>query len=172
MSMTQVAFLSKANLPTKTEIEEMINALGYDFEILVDVEDITELKEFSCSINGKETFFEIYFDKTTDIINDYDWIKPDITNQDLAISFVWGADFAAGACIGLISIALIDKSQAFIYYLDDEMKYSREMLLEDIPQFLNELENQNTGTSVDQKQKANLGVSKRSFWDKLKGVFN
>ena len=98
-----------------------------------DSENITELNGLSCSINGHETFFETYFDQPTEITNDCDWIKLDLTNQDSAISFVWGADFAAGACIGLISIALIDKGQALIYYLDDEMKYSRNCLLLTLP---------------------------------------
>lgn len=52
------------------------------------------------------------------------------------------ADFASGTCIGLISIALTDKSEALIYYLDDKMKYSREMLIAAPPQFLNKLEKQ------------------------------
>lgn len=45
MSMTQVAFLRKADMPTKKE--------------------------------------------------DCDWIKPNLTDQDVAISFIWEADFAA-----------------------------------------------------------------------------
>ena len=56
------------------------------------------------------------------------------------ISFIWGADFAAVASIGLISVALIDKSNALIYYLNDEIVYSREMLLNDTPEFLKKLE--------------------------------
>ena len=146
MSMTQVAFLRKAHIPTKTQIEETIQGLGYDFKILGDSENITELHGLSCSINGHETFFETYFDQPTEITNDWNWIKPDLTNQDSAISFVWGVDFAAGACIGLISIALIDTGQALIYYLDDEMKYSREMLVADTPQFMSEIEKQKKNT--------------------------
>ena len=92
----------------------------------------------------------------------------------MAISFVWGADFAAGACIGLISIALIDSGQALIYYLDDEMKYSREMLIADTPQFLNELEKEkeNRATSLnEQKPTKNGETYEKSFWDKLKDLF-
>ena len=38
MSMTQVAFLRKADLPTKAEIENIIDGLGYNFKILDDFE--------------------------------------------------------------------------------------------------------------------------------------
>ncbi|CAN0181939.1 unnamed protein product [Chrysoparadoxa australica] len=174
MSMTQVAFLRKADIPTKTQIDETIQGLGYDFKILDDSENITELDGLSCSINGYETFFETYFDQPTEITNDCDWIKHDLTNQDIAVSFVWGADFAVGACIGLISIALIDKGQAIVYYLDDEMKYTREMLVADIPQFLNELEKQEkkrAPSPTEQKPTKNVETEKSCFWDKLKHLF-
>ncbi|WP_462248966.1 hypothetical protein [Ekhidna sp.] len=172
--MTQVAFLRKADIPTKTEIEGIIKGLGYDFEILEDSENIVELNGISCSINGHETYFEIYFDQPTEITNDCDWIIPDLTNQDTAISFVWGADFAAGACIGLISIALIDKGQALVYYLDDEMKYSREMLVADTPQFLTELDKQKKNNAPNPSVKktiTNGNSENKSFWDKLKDLF-
>ena len=107
-----------------------------------------------------------------------DWIKPDITDQDTAILFVWGADFAAGACIGLISLALMDQSNALIYYMDDQLKYSREMLLADTPLFLAELEkkgkrtqqtppppSQNSTPEVKRKKK-------KGFWDWLNGLFD
>jgi hypothetical protein len=174
MSMTQVAFLRKADIPTKTQIEETIQGLGYDFKILYDPENITELDGLSCSINGHETFFETYFDKPEEITKDCDWIKPDLTNQDTAISFIWGADFAAGACIGLISIALIDNGQALVYYLDDEMKYTREMLVADTPQFLNELEKQKKPSApspTEQRPLKNMVTTKKGFWDKLKDLF-
>jgi len=142
MSMTQVAFLRKADIPTKSEIEEAIRALGYDFKILDDFDTFYGQDGLSCSINGHETYFETYFGQSTEITTDNEWIKQDLSGQDTVISFVWGANFAAGACIGLISIALIDRSQALIYYLDDELKYSREMLIDDTPEFLNELDKQ------------------------------
>jgi len=171
--MTQVAFLRKADIPTKTDIEGIIQGLGYDFKILNDSENIVGLDGLTCSINGQQTFFETYYDQPTEITNNCDWIKPDLTNQDTAISFVWGADFASGACIGLISIALIDNSQALIYYLDDEMKYSREMLIADTLQFWNEIEKQKKNTLQPPKQKTitNKKTENHSFWDRLKNLF-
>ncbi|MEL6695368.1 MAG: hypothetical protein AAFP89_03965 [Bacteroidota bacterium] len=138
--MTQIAFLNEISIPQKVEIENHIQELGYDFKFLENFSNLLNHDGLSCSINGHKTFFEIYIDQTDEIISEEEWIKSDITNQDVAISFVWGADLAAGACIGLISIGLIDKCEALVYYLDDEMKYTREMLLADTSQFLNELQ--------------------------------
>lgn len=152
MSMTQVAFLKKADIPTKAEIEKNIRESGYDFEILDDFDNFYDIDDLECLINGHKTFFEICFDDPIEITNDSQWIKTDLTDQDTAISFIWGADFGAGACIGLISIALIDKSNALIYYLDDEIKYSREMLIDDTPQFLAELEKEDKLSAKSKNQ--------------------
>jgi hypothetical protein len=141
MSMTQIAFLRKADIPTNGQIQDYIQKLGYDFKILSELEKQIDQDGLECSINGHQTYFETYIDVAEDLIadNEADWIKQDITDQDTAISFVWGADFAAGACIGLISVAFIAQSNALIYYMDDEIKYTRDMLLADTPQFLEEL---------------------------------
>lgn len=172
MSMTQVAFLKKADIPTKTEIEKNIRDRGYEFEILDDFENFHGINGIECLINGHKTFFEIYFNEPSEITNECEWIKADLTDQDTAISFIWGADFGAGACIGLISIVLIDKSNALSYYLDDEMKYSQEMLIDDTPKFLAELEKQNKieqqNISETKTEKPN---KKGGFWALIKKLF-
>ena len=174
--MTQIAFLRKADIPTNRQIQEAIQKLGYDFKIFGDLEKKIGQDGLECSINGHQTFFESYVDIADNVITEAeaDWIKPDLTNQDTAISFVWGADFVAGACIGLISIALSDLSNAIIYYMDDQMKYTREMLIADTPQFLEEV-NKQTNRNVKQQEvvKTNKtnSQSNNTFWDRLKNLF-
>lgn len=176
MSMTQIAFLRKADIPTNGQIQDTIQKLGYDFKILSGLEKQIDQNGLECSINGHQTYFETYVDNADNAINDSeaDWVKPDITNQDTAISFVWGADFAAGACIGLISLALTDLSNTLVYYMDDQMKYTREMLLSDTPQFLTELEKQ-TNKKVNRQEivKPNQTDTKanNTMWDRLKNLF-
>lgn len=174
MSMTQTAFLRKADIPTNGQIQETIQKLGYDFKILSGLEKQIDKDGLECSINGHHTYFETDVDLADTVLSDHeaDWIKPDITNQDAAISFVWGADFAASACIGLISLALIDHSNSLIYYMDDQMNYSREMLLTDTPQFLAELQKQsNENHQEPAKSKLTNTVTKDSFWNRLKNRF-
>ena len=139
--MTQIAFLRKADMPTNRQIQDTIQKLGYDFKILSELEKQIDDDGLECSINGHQAYFETYVDSANNAIaeNDADWIKPDLSNQDTAVSFVWGADFAAGACIGLISVGLIDHCKALVYYMDDQMKYTKEALLADTPQYLTEL---------------------------------
>lgn len=173
MSMTQIAFLRKAELPTNKQIQDFIQNLGYDFSILEDHENQISDDGLSCTIKGFETYLEVYLEESTDLTNQNDWIQDDLTNQDTAISFIWGADFAAGACVGLISIALIDLANALVYYIDDQMRYTREMLLADMPQYLEELKNQgntnhNTKRPVDIELKTQLKIG---FWARLISKF-
>jgi len=176
MSMTQIAFLRKVDIPTNGQIQDSIQRLGYDFKILDGLEKQIDQDGLECSINGHETYFETYVDLANSAISDHeaDWIKPDITNQDVAISFVWAADFAAGACIGLISLALIDHGNAVIYYMDDKMIYTREMLVADTPQFLAELQKQSSRTASHQEsvrpKQTNTQI-KNTFWNRLKNIF-
>jgi len=176
MSMTQIAFLRKADLPTNKQIQDTIQKLGYDFQVLSELEKQIDQDGLDCSINGHPTYFETYVDVANNAIseNEADWINPDITNQDTAISFVWDADFAAGACIGLISIALTELSDALVYYMDDQMKYTREMLFADTPQFLDQLKKQNN-KNIQQQGSATPGKTnikaKETFWDNLKNKF-
>ena len=176
MSMTQIAFLSKADLPTNGQIQETIRKLGYDFKISGGHEKQIDQDGLDCSINGHQSYFETYVDTADNVIadNEADWVKPDMTDQDTAISFVWGADFAAGACIGLISLALTDLSNALVYYMDDQMKYTREMLLADTPQFLEELNKQSSRNVSHQesvKPKQTNTQTKNTLWDRLKNIF-
>ncbi|OAQ40013.1 hypothetical protein A5893_17420 [Pedobacter psychrophilus] len=174
--MTQIAFLRKADQPTNGQIQDIIQKLGYDFKILSGLEKQIDQDGLECSINGHQTYFETYIEIADDAImdNEADWIKPDITNQDTAISFVWGADFVAGACIGLISIALIDQSGALVYYMDDQMKYTRELLLEETPQYLAELDKQDSKNEIHQEPinpKPTNMQTKNTFLQRLKNIF-
>lgn len=176
MAMTQIAFLSKADLPTNGQMQLTIQDLGYDFKIRGNQQAQIDQKGLECSISGHQTFFETYLDDANDVVinEGAGWIKQDLTNQDTAITFVWGADFAAGGCIGLISIALIDLSDALIYYVDDQMKYTREMLIADIPQYLEELNKQPTKSigvqNIDKSMQSN-SQTKSTFLNQLKNLF-
>ena len=167
--MTQVAIFNKAKLPKLKKLERDIQSIGYDFKVSDSTETILTQDGIECLINGQKTFFETYVDEPKNLIKESGFIEPDYENEDTVLSFVWGANFAAGACIGLISLALIDNCNAKIYYLDDEIKYTREMLMADTPQFLDELKKQTkTKSGSETKNAESKAESKKGFWSKLK----
>lgn len=139
MSMTQMALLQKADMPTNGQIQDFIQKLGYDFEILNELEKQIDRFGLECIINGNQTFIETYVDNPENAIDEDDWDNIGITNQDTAVLFTWSSDFAAAACIGLITTALVDLSNALIYSADDQVISTREMIIDDTNQFIAEL---------------------------------
>ncbi|WP_179020371.1 hypothetical protein [Winogradskyella forsetii] len=133
--MTLINFVQKDNLPTKIELENKIKELGYEFRFLTEFEqfeNLNQIDSIDCVLNGNETFIEIYLNPANEILSDFPHLKKDLTEKDFAISFTFGADELVSACINLISIGLIDLSQAVVLYADDEIFYSREMFIQDI----------------------------------------
>ena len=84
MSMTQIAFIRKADQPTNGQIQDTIQKLGYDFKILSELEKQVDRDGLECSINGHQAYFGTYVDTTDNVIADHkaDWIKSHITTQD------------------------------------------------------------------------------------------
>jgi len=152
MSMTQIAFVNKTAIPELEKVERDIQRLGYNFEIKNKEDGLISRNGLECLINGHNTHFETYIEQPSEITNKLDFINSDITNEDVAIIFVREADFAAGACAGLISIALIDNCDAKIHYLEDEMKYTREMLISNTSRFVNELANIESRKNIDEQR--------------------
>ena len=68
-------------------------------------------------------------------------------------------------------MALIDRCNALIYYLDDEMVYSREMLLSDTPEFIKELEKQKKFAEQNRNRDPKIVPKKKGFWDGIKKLF-
>ncbi len=134
-----INFVQKDKLPTKIELENKIKELGYDFKFLTDFEEFDNLNQIDsidCVLNGNQTFVEIYINPATEILFDFPNLIKDLTDKDFGISFTFGADELVSACINIISIGLIDLSQSYVLYADEEIFYSRKMLIQDIENFL------------------------------------
>lgn len=145
MSMTMTAFIDKAKIPTKLELETQIKTLGYNFKFN---ENFNFFNEFGgdCELDEQKTFFEVYFIKKNEVLNDMPSLDKDLDNYDSAFSFIWGADSIAGACISIISVALMDLCNSKVVFEDFEVWYDREKLLEEIPMFLDDNNHNNVET--------------------------
>lgn len=143
MSITLINFVQKNKLPTKIELENTIKVLGYDFKFLTDFKKFDELNKIDaidCELNGNQTFVEIYLNPTVEIRSDFSSLKKDLSNKDFCISFSFGSNELVSTCINIISIGLIDLSQSIVLYADDEIFYTRDMLIKDIEDSLQYIE--------------------------------
>lgn len=126
MSMTQITFLKKADIPSPKEIQTRIQEHGYSFEFHTTAKKLYDLDGIYCTVNGRKTFIAIHTNIPEDITKDCAWIKPDLTDQDIAISFTTVNDSIANTCLGLISTTIIDRSNALVYYRDAEISYNNQ----------------------------------------------
>ena len=170
MSMTLINFVQKDNLPTKIELENKIKELGYEFRFLTEFEqfeNLNQIDSIDCELNGNETFVEIYLNPANEILSDFPHLKKDLKDKDFAISFTFGSDELVSACINIISVGLIDLSQSIVLYADDEIFYSREMLIQDISYIF---ENKEDETYSIQKEtiKENLKDDQKNKKEKRK----
>lgn len=160
MSMTMIAFYSKEKKLTKLELESRIVSLGYDFKFLEEFDNLESI-DGACELNGIKTFFETDSQEKKEILNDYPFLDKNLSELDSGISFVWGADFMAGACIDIISLALMEHYDAKIVYVDDEIWYTNEMLVSEIQDFIQESKKQPSQKS--KTKKAPKTIKKRNL---------
>ena len=136
MSMTITAFLQEARIPTKTQLEAEIEKLGYNFKF---IEDFDKLDQFSgvCELDGIKTFVELFGEEKEVILQDFQLTNEYLIDYDYALSFIEGSDYIQGACVGIILIVLIDICDSKVIYQDDQIWYTREMLIDMIPRYIN-----------------------------------
>lgn len=125
----QAALVREADIPTIDEIATHIQSLGYDFEVLQEFLNSKTSTSYSFLLNGRFAFIEVRSCHPTVLYDEYEWIKDDVTDQDLILSMTHSGMDKDLATVNLISIALIDKSQAFIYFLGNNTIHTRESLL-------------------------------------------
>lgn len=145
MSMTLINFVKKNKLQTKIALENKIKELGYDFKFLTDfkkLENLNQIDSIYCELNGNATFIEIYLYPKKEIIFNFPDLKKQFSDKNFGISFTLDSNELVSACINLISIGLIDLSESIVFYVDDEIIYSREMLIQDTSKSLDYIENE------------------------------
>jgi len=128
----QVALVRETDIPTIDEIATHIQTLGYDFEVLQEFANSETSISYSFLLNGRSAFVEVGSCQPEALYDEYEWIKEDVTDQDFILSMIHSGIDEDVACVNLISIALIDKSQAFIYFLGNQTIHTRGTLLAEI----------------------------------------
>ena len=155
--MTMTVFIKKTEIPSKIELETQIEKLGFKLKFPENFDCFDEF-DGDCLLDGKKTFFEVYFQTKREILDKFPHLNKDLAEYDSGFSFLWGADFIAGTCISIISLALIELSNSKVVYVDDEIWYDKQMLIDEIPSFLEEdnkrVEAENENKRIDNKKKS------------------
>ena len=129
MSQLQTAYLKRTVVPDLITLQSAIDALGFKLKIDSFYVPFQAKGFLPCKLNGKDSGFEIYFESTANVVNDFPHLAKEIADRDAAISFRWGGDMSECACVLIVSAALAKSFDAIIHYQDDDILYKTDQLI-------------------------------------------
>jgi hypothetical protein len=113
MANEQYAFLKSTNVPTRDGLQQAINRAGFGLTLDATYQPRTNVGFVPCTLNGKETGVEMYFDDSKELLDSFREIAED---RDCCISFRWGGDMRECACAMVVSYVLADSFDVVISY--------------------------------------------------------
>ncbi len=131
MSLQQTAYVERASVPERAELQAAVDALGFDCKLDLSYMPFKSEGFLPCVLNGKDSGFEIYFESTAEVLQNYPDLTETIGSRDAAITFRWGGDMAECACVLIVSAALAKTFDAVVHYQDDNMLSSAGQLVEE-----------------------------------------
>lgn len=129
MSLEQTAFVTRANVPNREELQAAVDSLGFDCKVDASYVPFSSSGFLPCVLAGKESGFEIYFESAADVLALFPHLTESVDVRDVAITFRWGGDMAECACVLIVSAALATSFGAIVHYQDDDMLFSCEQLV-------------------------------------------
>ena len=101
--LEQHAFLRKGSVPSGADWQAAIDRLGLAFQLDPTLTPFEDSGFLPCSLAGKETGFEIYYEPAESLLASYPQLREGIGDRDYAISFRWGGDMAECASVLIAS---------------------------------------------------------------------
>jgi len=139
MSLQQHAFMRKVRVPTRDQWQAAIDALGHDFELDPELKPNEDSGFLPCKLKGSASGFEIYYEPADEYLQAYPDLPSRIGARDWCITYRWGGDMSECASVLIASAALIDSSDAVIYYPDDDLLYDKQGLISEIEACMKEI---------------------------------
>jgi hypothetical protein len=159
MSLHQTAFLEKSRVPDRARLEEVVRGIGFDLSIDECYQPFESSGFLPCTLKGKASGFEIYFDSTEDVVQSFPHLKEEVGNRDCSITFRWGSDMSECACVLIVSAALAKSFGAVVHYQDDDLLYSAEQLIDDATQAM-----QHADSESQRRQSTPPQPPKKPWW--------
>jgi hypothetical protein len=132
MSNELYAFLTKESIPSQTEWQNSINKLGFNLKIDAQLKPFEDSGFSPCKINGRDSGFEIGYEASTNLFDNFSEIGNKISDRDWCISFRWGGDLNELACVLIASASLVTSFNALVYDPDSSVFYEKDDLLKEI----------------------------------------
>jgi hypothetical protein len=131
MSMLQTAYVARTRVPQREALQAAIDALGFDCKLDESYTPFKSRGFLPCNLCGKESGFEIYFEPTAGLLEQFPLLARELGDREVAMTMRWGGDMAECACVMVVSAALANESDALVHYQNDDMLYSKDQLIEE-----------------------------------------
>ena len=128
MANTQYAFLTKTNIPSLEQWQEVIDGDGFDFLLDPTLKPFEDSGFLPCKLGGKDSGFEIYYENSAEMLKFIDAIAP---GNDYCIAFRWGGRMDECASTMIASYALAKHFGAIVSYEGDTPYSDLDVFLKD-----------------------------------------
>jgi hypothetical protein len=130
MSNTQIAFLSRSNIPNREALQASINRLGFNLTLHPEFTPIEDSGFSPCILDGTpDVGFEVFYAPTLEVAESDSNLKAIAVGRDFSISMIWRGSMKDYACVMIVSCALAKDFGAVVTY-EGEPPESFETLLE------------------------------------------
>ncbi|MGL6073523.1 MAG: hypothetical protein ACRC8S_05095 [Fimbriiglobus sp.] len=132
MANEQFAFLKASRVPTQEQWQQAIDRTGFDLKMDPTCEPRTNYGFVPCTLEGRESGVEMYFNDSSDFIQDFAELIDDLSDRDCCISFRWGGDMQECACAMIASFALAAEFGALVSYEGEHTYYDLVVFRDDV----------------------------------------
>lgn len=163
MSNTLYAFIDRARIPNRSDLQLSVNALGFNLVIDEYYEPFENSGFLPFLLDGRKGMgFEIFYEDAAELIDQDDTLRAISAGRDYCISMSWGGSMADCACAMIICCALTKDFDASVSYEGDRPNTLAEMLAETqdaVIEAANESRTQTHGHS-----NPDISIKKSAWW--------
>jgi len=124
MSLELHVFIRAGEMPARDSWQAKIRELGFPVELDPEMKVGSDEGFSPCTVKGQASGFEISFESSKELLDDYPNIRTSVRDRDACITFRWGGDMLECACVMAATAALAGLCDAVSYYPDDDILYS------------------------------------------------
>jgi hypothetical protein len=116
---TQIAFLDRANVPTRDALQASIHRLGFNLDLHPELTPLEDSGFWPCVLDGTlDVGFEVFYAPTSEVAAGDSNLAAIAAGRDFSISMVWRGSMRDCASAMIVSCALAKEFDAVVVYED------------------------------------------------------
>lgn len=136
MSNIQYAFIERGRVPSRSELQASIDALGFDLRLPPEYTPFEDSGFLPFTLNGETgPGFEIQYDAASELIGEDQALREMAAGRDCCVSMSWHGSMKDLACVLIVSCALMKDFDSVVSY-EGEPPEPLESLLSVVPEVL------------------------------------